>query len=341
MQLARRLTSKFDDLVIYAERINVLNQGSGSAMVVVQNGTVVTESYSGFHSHLEGARPIQADSQFNVASCRKSYIGLAVALAVHDRRIASIDDPITDYLSELPPDLMAGTTIRHLLTHTHGLTTNDDGMILREFAPGKGWAYENVNIELLSALVRRVTGSSVREMIEERVMRPLGLTETGWHTERNPNLVQVIRPSGSVPDWALGTTRDGDQTNLFVSARELAYWGYLHLTRGRVDGRQVVPPEVITMATALQTPTLPDPGLPQNGFLWFVQGCSSSLTEIGERLPIGSYQIVGVTGPLLLIVPQYDLVVVRMYNKLYNYGGRNYLSYLREFGNQVMSCLER
>ena len=42
---------------------------------------------------------IQPYTQFHIASVRKAYIGFAVAYAVHHRFIASIDDPITQYLA--------------------------------------------------------------------------------------------------------------------------------------------------------------------------------------------------------------------------------------------------
>ncbi|GMX65317.1 hypothetical protein Elgi_45870 [Paenibacillus elgii] len=37
----------------------------------------------------------------------------------------------------------------------------------------------------------------------------------------------------------------GDQSNLFVSARDLAMWGYIHLKKGRLNGRQLLPPSVL------------------------------------------------------------------------------------------------
>ncbi|RHB51738.1 hypothetical protein DW881_00700 [Exiguobacterium sp. AM39-5BH] len=66
---------------------------------------------------------------------------------------------------------------------------------------------------------------------------------------------------------------------------------------------------------------------------WYVQGEPKAWRELGEAVPAGSYQILGNTGPLLLVIPAYRAVVVRMYNKRYNYGGERYLDYLREFSN--------
>lgn len=83
--------------------------------------------------------------------------------------------------------------------------------------------------------------------------------------------------------------------------------------------------------------------LPQNGFLWYVKSRRSALSEIGDTLPNGAYQILGVTGPLVLVIPKCDAVVVRMYNKRDNYGGPDgsrWLQYLKDFGNQVMRTVQ-
>ena len=66
-----------------------------------------------------------------------------------------------------------------------------------------------------------------------------------------------------------------------------------------------------------------------------VQDTPARRSEIGERVPKGSYQILGINGPTLLVIPEYNVVVAKMYNKRYNYGGANYLHYLKEFSNVV------
>jgi CubicO group peptidase (beta-lactamase class C family) len=339
LHLPTERTTQFDDVVRHVEEIGRLNGASASALVIVQRGRIVTEAYQGFHSFAEGARPVQADSQFNVASARKSYIGLAVAWALHAGAIRSLDDRVTAYLPELDRDVLDGTTIRHLLTHTHGLTRNEAGAIVRDFVAGRGWSYQNVNIELLTDLVERTTGQTVAGLLADKVFGPLGFTETGWRMEARQELVGNIEEPEQPAASGLGYNADGagDQRNLFVSAREFAYWGYLHLQKGRIDGEQVVPEEVVRIATSVQSPILPDPDLPQQGFLWYVKDRDPARSEIGEQVPAGSYQILGITGPLLLVVPEHELVVARMYNKQFNYGGdKGYLHYLREFGNRVM-----
>lgn len=102
-----------------------------------------------------------------------------------------------------------------------------------------------------------------------------------------------------------------------------------------IDDKQIVPKEVIKIATSLQSPTFINKELPQNGVFWFIQNETAQLSELGERIPKGSYQILGITGPTILVIPEYNVVVAKMYNKRYNYGGDNCLYYLREFSNLV------
>ncbi|CAG9614461.1 hypothetical protein BACCIP111899_03691 [Bacillus rhizoplanae] len=102
-----------------------------------------------------------------------------------------------------------------------------------------------------------------------------------------------------------------------------------------MNGKQIVPKEVIELSIQLQSPDYKNKDLPQNGLFWYVQHTPALQSEIGERVPKGSYQILGVTGPTILVIPEYNVVVAKMYNKRYNYGGSNYLQYLRDFSNLV------
>jgi CubicO group peptidase (beta-lactamase class C family) len=127
--------------------------------------------------------------------------------------------------------------------------------------------------------------------------------------------------------------------NMYVSTRELAYWGYLHLKKGKINGNQIVPREIIEMATSLQSPTSLPNDLPQNGFLWFVKDLPAKETEIGHLVPKGSYQILGFTNVTLLVIPEAGLVAVRMFNSFGSPEGYDYLSDVRSFGDTIMKCV--
>ena len=326
---------KLDHLISWVDEIKDKNKSSASALYIIKDNEVLLEYYNGHHSNSTNSAPLSPSSQFNVASARKSYLGLAIAYAIYEGKIKSLDDYAIDYFSEMDKQLLGQTTIRHLVTHSHGLHEKEDGTIFREFEPGQGWAYRGINVLLMAKLVNRLFNKSFPEFLEERVFSPLGFTETAWQTKDNESLVQQIDDPNMAGFFNLGSTADGTESNLYTSAREFAEWGNLHLNKGFGKGKQIVPSEVTEIATQIQNSPYNDPKLPRNGFFWYVQGTPAAYSELGNRVPEGSYQKLGVTGPTLLIIPKYRVVVAKMYNKRYNYGGDNYLYYLREFSNLV------
>ena len=49
----------------------------------------------------------------------------------------------------------------------------------------------------------------------------------------------------------------------------------------------------------------------ENYFALFFHAVIAQLSELGERVPKGSYQILGITGPTILIIPEYNVVVAK------------------------------
>ncbi|MGY3717347.1 serine hydrolase domain-containing protein [Sutcliffiella cohnii] len=337
MLIEEKRNNQFDLVVSNVRKSSKEVDCSGASVFIIHNDKVVTEEYWGKHSKAPNARPIQEDTQFHVASVRKSYIGFAVAYAVNKGYIRSIDDTITKYLPWKQKTELNGITIRHLLTHTHGLKIMN-GELYREFSAGENWVYRGIGIDLLTEIVKATTGNTVAEIIIQNVLRPLHLTETGWYGELNEKLVDVIRKPDD-PNWMTSKSTDGGKMNMYVSARDLAKWGYLHLKRGYVNGEQMISSNAFDLATSLQSPNLFDTELPQNGFLWFVKDLPASKTEIGHLVPKGSYQILGYTGVTLLVIPQYNLVAVRAFNSFGSPDGFDYLADVRNFGDTIMTCL--
>ncbi|MBP3951706.1 serine hydrolase domain-containing protein [Bacillus suaedae] len=319
---------------------NTFNQVacSGSALVIIHNDSIVLEEYIGKQSKEPDARTVQQDTQFHVASVRKSYIGFAVAFAVHNRYIQSIDDLVLNYLPELDGAIWKGTTIRHLLTHTHGLNGKGDGTY-REYPVGQNWTYRQVGVEALTKIVKRVTEKTISEIIHEQVFTPLGFHQSDWYAQKNNKLVDLIHREEEVHALETSESVDGTKMNMYVSARELAFWGYFHLKQGNLNGKQIVPIEIIQLATSLQSPHTLAGDLPRNGFLWFVQGIPAKKSEIGQTVPLGSYQILGYTTVTLLVIPQENIVAVRMFNSVGSPEGYDYLADVRSFGDRVMECV--
>ncbi|MER2006954.1 MAG: serine hydrolase domain-containing protein [Psychrobacillus sp.] len=338
MQLNKNIQARFNPVIDHVKNTYNSVYATGAAVIVIHKDEIVAERYWGTQSSRPEAREVQEDTQFHVASVRKSYIGFAVAYAVHHGYIDSIDDEVTKYIADLEEEVFRGTTIRHLLTHTHGLTELE-GKVIREFLPGESWAYRQVNINLLTQIVKVTTGQTVADLLKEKVFLPLGLKESNWYTEIHPNLADVIDPSGQ-PKEIPTSSAEGDQTNMFTSTRDLAYWGYLHLKQGYIDNEQIIPQEIIQLSTSLISPNTMDKDLPQHGFLWFVKDLPAKKTELGELVPRGSYQILGFTGVAVLVIPEHEIVAVRMVNSFGSPENHDFLADIRSFGDSVMKSIK-
>lgn len=315
------------ELTEYLHLTKRIISATAAASIIIKNDKVVYEWYSGFHNKLMSSRKVDEESQFNVGSIRKTYLGLVVSKAIYEGKITSLDARVSDYFYELDKDLLGNTTIRNLLTHTHGLS--DKG---RLFLPGTNWNYNNIGVNILISIVKDLYGKSFPTLIDELVFSPYGFNESGWRMQEEDKLI-----------WLNDSYHNGNgsDSNLFVSTRDLAQWGYLHLNKGCIKGQQIIPQEVFEQATSIISPSIHE-NLPRNGYYWFVQDMARQKSEIGDLLPKDTFQSLGITGCVCLIIPTINTVAVRMYNQTGpNPVGYNYLKDIKYFGDLVYTNLKK
>ncbi|CAG7653838.1 serine hydrolase domain-containing protein [Paenibacillus allorhizosphaerae] len=330
----------FSALTEYTEHIQHRIAASAAALCIIKDNNIIHEWYAGHHHFHKGARKTGDTSQFNVYSTRVTYVGLAAAIAIDDGHIGSLDDRLSEYMPDSDKDVLGDTTLRHLVTRTTGLQFKGS-QVTRKFAPGT--ALEGKKPEILAAIVKQATGRTVADIITERVLKPMNLTQTEWRTEGKETLVCDITAPDSYPTLRLESD-EGSDRNLYVSAQELALWGNLHLNNGMHEGRQIVPKEVIDMAVSVQTPPSLPVHLPRLGFFWWIQHPRTEQSEIGPHLPEYTYQILGASGCSCTVIPKHRAVVVRMTNSLWTFGGKNnfdHIADIQHFGNLAESALSR
>ncbi|QGQ93862.1 class A beta-lactamase-related serine hydrolase [Paenibacillus psychroresistens] len=317
----------YKELNQYVLGVKNLLSASAASTFIIHNDCIVNEWYTGIHDITETGRLVDAESKFNIASTRKTYLGFAISLALHEGRIKSINDYVTEYLDDLNKDLMGTTTIRHLLTHTHGL----QGHNKRVFSPGTDWQYNNAGVNLLIKIIHKVFDKPLASVMEERLFSPYGFTQTAWVKEKNDKLIWLDE------DY-IGN--QGSDANLFVSTKELALWGYIHLTKGKYMGRQILPSSIFEQAVEIVTPSHLDEILPRNGFFWWVQDKARAMSELGSEVPVGSYQSLGFYGNAVLVIPEYNAVAVRMLNQIApNPPEYDYIKDIQNFGDIVCKCI--
>jgi CubicO group peptidase (beta-lactamase class C family) len=175
----------------------------GCALGVVQNGRFIYQRGYGM-ANLDYDIPNAPDLVYYVGSVSKQFTAAAIALLVLEGKV-SLDDDIRKYFPEMP-DYGTPITVRHLVHHTSGIRdvygimgiaglrmedvfadSEAVALIARQkalnFKPGEQHLYSNSGYFLMAQLVRRVTGTSLREFADERIFKPLGMTRTHFHDD--------------------------------------------------------------------------------------------------------------------------------------------------------------
>ena len=189
----------------------------GCALGVIRDGRLVYARGYGM-ANLELGVPIAPGTVFDIGSTSKQFAAASIVLLALDGKL-SIDDDIRKYLPEIPA-YKRPVTIRHMLNHTSGLrdylelmgltgvhfdgvSTSEEALeiIARQkdtnFLPGDEYLYSNSGFFLLSEIVKRVSGKTLRAFAQERIFDPLEMRQTHFHDDHT--LIVPRRATGYSP----------------------------------------------------------------------------------------------------------------------------------------------
>ncbi|MFG0214853.1 serine hydrolase domain-containing protein [Brevibacillus porteri] len=213
-----KLYARKNDLEHLADRIDEVIERTlyekrlvGAVIKVAIDGELVYSRAAGFADREEN-RPMREETLFRLASVTKPIVSTAALVLVAQGRL-QLDDRVDRWLPEFRPRLQNGEyatiTVRHLMTHTAGLTYRffqeengsyqragvSDGMDqsvitleenLRRIAsvpllstPGTEWRY-SIATDVLGAVIAKVTETPLDEAIHSLVTGPLTMHDTGF-----------------------------------------------------------------------------------------------------------------------------------------------------------------
>ena len=212
-------------LPVSGHRINDLN---GLSPIIRRHhmlgGSVLISDGKDFSLVFErpsSVRSPDADSYFRVASITKMATALLSLLLVHDG-LLDPDETISHYLPENDgiPEL-DGVTLRHLLSHTSGLSDPPDlekkletGVPYRNAvsgsrfaAPGSVFRYSNLGFGLVGCMMEYVTGMPLGTLFSTRIFIPLGMNASiEGCTLPEDRIMPVVRILPYHPEKALTVT---------------------------------------------------------------------------------------------------------------------------------------
>ncbi|MGC8760716.1 MAG: serine hydrolase domain-containing protein [Bryobacteraceae bacterium] len=290
-----RLHRHFDSLTSSGER-------PGAITMVVRGGRIVDWRAYGLRD-VENRLPMERDTIVHIYSMTKTVTSVAVMMLVEEGRL-SLDDRVEKYIPEFKglkvykggtverpelEELARPITVKHLLTHTSGLTYgwgNDNvsalyrkvdplgARSLKEFIerlsrlplafqPGERYEY-SVSIDVLGYLVEVVSGEPFDQFVEKRITGPLKMPDTHFRLPeaKRPRLARIYsRREGKLvpqPGLQTGGVPYGGM-GLYSTIGDYARFAQMLLNGGQLDGVRLLGRKTVDLMMMNHLAGLPRP----------------------------------------------------------------------------------
>lgn len=173
-------------------------QFNGSVLVAEKGVPILRQGFG--MANMEWEIPNGPDTKFRIGSVTKQFTAALIMQLVEEGEI-KLDEPITTYLTDYRKDTGDKVTTHHLLNHTSGIPSYTTGEFFQkysrdsyeldefvkrfasgdlEFEPGEAFSYSNSGYHLLGAIIEKVSGKSYKEMLEEKILAPAGMSDSGF-----------------------------------------------------------------------------------------------------------------------------------------------------------------
>lgn len=236
----------------------------GIAVGIVKDGKLVLAKGYGV-ANIQTKQKMDANTLVGIASNSKAFTASALAILVDEGKI-NWDDKVKKYLPEFKmynDYVTEEFTIRDLLTHKSGLglgagdlmiwpdghdfTPKDIVRNIQYLKPVSGFRtqydYDNLLYVIAGEVIEKVSGKSWCDFVEERLMKPIGMTKSAasWrrlkdttnvvvpHVPTNGKLEIVPRYNNPIFDAAAG---------LYASVNDLSHWLIVQMNHGKYGENQ-------------------------------------------------------------------------------------------------------
>jgi CubicO group peptidase (beta-lactamase class C family) len=266
------------------------------AFLIIRNDSILYENY------WYGYDQASIVPSFSMA---KSVVSILIGCAIDEGLIASVSEPVTNYLPELRENGFESLTIEHLLQMTSGLHFNEGyanpfgdvatfyyGTNLRkavarmklETDPGTTFDYNSGSTQLLGLILERsLKGKTLSEYLEEKIWQPLQMEyDATWSIDRKKNGLEKTFCC------------------LNARARDFAKIGRLYLNKGDWNGKRIVSENWVETSTSQDT---------TQGSVWYYQYQWWLPTQSGD------FMAEGILGQYVYVNPDKNLIIVRLGKK--------------------------
>lgn len=279
---------------------STLIETNSIAFLVIKNDSIIQESYwDGYNQ----------DSYSNSFSMSKSIISTLVGIAIQEGLFQTVFDQVNSYLPNYNSGFDNSLTIKHLLTMSAELNWTESysnpfastaktyygNNIYKKMInthvlndPSNIFQYQSGATQLLAMLLEKVTGGSISEYASEKLWNPIGA--------KNDALWMLDKVDGNEIAYCCFNS----------NARDFARLGKLYLNQGRFDSIQVVHPDYIRVATSVKEMVdLENKPVNYYGYQWWLI----------NRNGMDMYYARGLFGQYLIVIPEKDIIIVRLGHK--------------------------
>jgi CubicO group peptidase (beta-lactamase class C family) len=228
---------------VFIKREMQRQQIPGVTVAVVRAGKIAFLKTYGF-SNLEHQVPVKPETIFQSGSIGKQFTATAIMILANEGKL-TLEDKVSKFFPDAPAS-WSQITIRHLLTHTAGLTDYPADFDLRRdhteaelwtmiksiplaYQPGSKWDYSNLGYVTLGILIHNLTGKSYGDFVSERIFKPLGMETARIISESDiiPNRAAGYRlVDGRLQnqEWVSPSTNTTADGSFYFTILDLAKW---------------------------------------------------------------------------------------------------------------------
>jgi len=338
------------------------NELSGTLTLLARHGQVFHCETTGWLD-IESQRPLPVDGIFRIYSMTKPITVTATLMLMEEGHFL-LDDPVSNWLPEFAEmrvfvgavgdslgttDLARPITIRHLLTHSAGLSYGFEtehpvdklyqkaGLFEAasgaEFIqrlcqlplvnqPGEKFWYSMAH-DVLGYLIEVISGQSLDVFMAERIFKPLEMVDTGFWLPREKldRLVTMyephegrLRPSKELDfDRTVKPPVPSGGGGLLSTAADYLNFAQMLLNRGEFKGQRLLSRKTFEVLTTPHLPFLPNEVATDFGFsMGLGVAVLTDLSQGNRRGSLGSFGWGGAAGTRFWVDPQEDLVGILM-----------------------------
>lgn len=337
---------------------------AGAGLAVFQRAKLVAEYYVG---DAAPGLPAASNVLWPLASISKVYAATTITRLIEDG-ILTLNTPIHVVIPQFTGGQREEVNLRHLLTHTAGMMYESPEMEKRlrahtplaaliqeaidsplQFKPGTALSYADNHYLLAAHVAEIATGKPFKELVATLVFEPAKLNQTFMppRPQDEPRLAKVRGVMAEKSDGAMYNSRYARELahpafGVFSTAMDLARFGLLFLPGGPC----LLSPAGIRLMTTNQTGCVPGQPPLLRGFSadvrmpWAVGFALQAEQVPGLYCDLASFRTFahgGATGCVLVIDPEYELVVAVVSNAHASLGRDRWYMRLQSILNVVFA----